>query len=424
MDYLFANAGIFLGGSVKVGSVRVREGRIIPVKASGNPDQVFDCIGILLLPGFADVHVHLREPGFSYKETISSGALAGARGGYTTVCAMPNLNPAPDCAAHLEQELAIIRRDAKIRVIPYGTISVGRAGERLSAMEEMSPHVAGFSDDGSGVQNDEIMLAAMAKAKSLGKVIAAHCEDNRLLHGGYIHDGRYASQHGHRGICSESEWGQIARDLALVRKTGCAYHVCHISTRQSVELIRRAKAEGLDVTCETAPHYLLLCEDDLREEGRFKMNPPLRSREDLQALIEGVQDGTVDMIATDHAPHTAAEKARPFPKSAMGVVGLETAFPLLYTGLVLPGIISFARLIELLHDAPCRRFGLDGGIEPGDRADLTVFDMNASYRIDPREFVSMGKSTPFEGRLVRGRCRMTVSAGEIAWTDGTLEGRT
>ncbi len=423
MDYLFVNADVCRNGKLTAGDVRVRDGRIIPVRASGDPDQVFDCSGFLLLPGFADVHVHLREPGFSYKETISSGSLAAARGGYTTVCAMPNLDPAPDSLAHLEQELAIIRRDAKVRVIPYGTITVNRAGERLAELDAMAPYVAGFSDDGSGVQNEKMMLEAMLKAKGLGKVIAAHCEDNRLLRGGYIHDGAYARAHGHRGICAQSEWGQIARDLDLVRRTGCAYHVCHISTAQSVELIRRAKAEGLDVTCETAPHYLLLNENDLREDGRFKMNPPLRSREDMEALIEGVRDGTVDMIATDHAPHSQDEKSRGLEKSAMGIVGLETAFPLLYTGLVLPGILSFARLMELLHDAPCRRFALDGGLEIGDRADLTVFDMHAEYRIDPSEFVSMGRSTPFEGHCVSGRCRMTLSAGNIAWTDGTLEGK-
>ena len=423
MDFLFANADVFRSGSVFKGDVRVRDGRIIPADAPGDPDQVFDCTGLLLLPGFADVHVHLREPGFSYKETIAAGSLAGARGGYTTVCAMPNLDPAPDSLAHLEQELSIIRRDARIRVIPYGTITVNRAGEKLSDMQAMAPYVAGFSDDGSGVQTDACMLEAMNAAKDLGKLIVAHCEDNRLLRGGYIHDGKYAKAHGHRGICSESEWRQIARDLELVAKTGCGYHVCHVSTAQSIELIRQAKRGGLDVTCETAPHYLLLCENDLQEDGRFKMNPPLRTIEDMQAMIEGVRDGTVDMIATDHAPHSAEENSRGLEKSAMGVVGLETAFPLLYTGLVQPGIISFGRLMELLHSAPCARFGLDGGLEAGDRADLTVFDMNAYYRIDPAEFVSLGKSTPFAGYRVAGRCRMTVSAGNIAWSDGTLEGR-
>ena len=422
MDILFVNANVFRGGVLAEGTVRVRDGMIIPAGAPGNPDQVFDCTGLLLLPGFADVHVHLREPGFSYKETIATGSLAAARGGYSTVCAMPNLQPAPDSLENLEKELSIIRRDAKIRVIPYGTITKNREGKTLSDMDAMAPYVAGFSDDGSGVQSEETMLEAMRKAKSLGKLIVAHCEDNSLLRGGYIHDGKYAMEHGHRGICAESEWGQIARDLELVRKTGCAYHVCHISTAKSVELIRQAKAEGLDVTCETAPHYLLLCDSDLREEGRFKMNPPLRSFSDMEAIIEGVCDGTIDMIATDHAPHSAEEKSRGLEHSAMGVVGLETAFPLLFSGLVLSRILPFRRLMELLHDAPCRRFGLDGGIEIGDRADLTVFDISQSYRIDPEEFVSMGKSTPFTGLHVCGRCRMTLSAGKIAWSDGTLEG--
>ena len=422
MDYLFNNAFVYRAGALAAGDVRVREGRIIPADAPGDPDQVFDCTGLLLLPGFADVHVHLREPGFSYKETIATGSLAAARGGYTTVCAMPNLDPAPDSLSHLERELSVIRRDAKIRVIPYGTITKNRAGERLSDMSDMAPYVAAFSDDGSGVQTEAVMLEAMRTAKELGRLIVAHCEDNTLLNGGYIHDGKYAREHGHRGISAESEWRQIERDLELASKTGCGYHVCHVSTAKSVELIRQAKKNGLDVTCETAPHYLLLNENDLQEDGRFKMNPPLRAVEDMQAMIEGLRDGTVDMIATDHAPHSAEEKSRGLEKSAMGIVGLETAFPLLYSGLVIPGQITFSRLMELLHDTPCSRFGLDGGLEIGNRADLTVFDVNDDYLIDPAEFVSMGKSTPFTGTRVRGRCRMTVCAGTIAWSDGTLEG--
>ena len=417
MDCLFKNAQVYRAGKLVLSDVRVSGGRVVSPEASGTPERVFNCMGLVLLPGFADVHVHLREPGFSYKETVKTGSMAAARGGYTTVCAMPNLNPAPDCRENLEQELEIIRRDAVIRVIPYGTISEGRRGERLADMEAMSPFIAGFSDDGSGVQNDDLMRSAMLEAKRLGKLIAAHCEDNRLLRGGYIHDGVYAKTHGHRGICSESEWGQIARDLALVRETGCAYHVCHISTKESVALIRQAKAEGLDVTCETAPHYLLLDENDLQEDGRFKMNPPLRSAEDRFALLAGIQDGTVDMIATDHAPHSAEEKTRGLADSAMGIVGLETAFSLLYTGLVKTGIIPFSRLMELLHDAPCRRFGFQSD------ADFTLFDLNERYRIDPAEFISMGKSTPFAGKEVYGRCRMTLCAGEIAWSDCTLEGR-
>ena len=326
---------------------------------------------------------------------------------------MPNLNPVPDTLAHLQQQLEIIRRDAQIQVLPYGAITMGQKGEALSDMAEMAPWVCGFSDDGRGVQSREMMKKAMLQARRLGKIIVAHCEDNRLLRGGYIHDGAYAASHGHRGICSESEWGPIARDLELVRETGCAYHVCHISTRESVELIRRAKAEGLDVSCETAPHYLLLDDSRLQEDGRFKMNPPLRSPADREALIQGVIDGTIDMIATDHAPHSAEEKGRGLEKSLMGVVGIETAFPLVYTALVKKGVISLEKLIDLVHTNPCRRFGIDLNMAEN----FTAFDLNAQYTIDPAEFLSMGRSTPFAGETVFGRCRLTVSGGRIAWID-------
>ena len=368
---------------------------------------------LAIFPGFADVHVHFREPGFSYKETIASGSRASARGGYCAVCTMPNLNPVPDTMDHLRQQLDIIDRDAVIRVLPYGSITLEQKGEALADMEAMAPHVYGFSDDGRGVQDAEMMKAAMLKAKGLGRMIVAHCEDNALLRGGYIHDGEYARQHGHRGICSESEWGQIARDLELVRETGCAYHVCHISTKESVEIIRRAKAEGLDVTCETGPHYLLLDDSCLQEDGRFKMNPPLRSAQDREALIEGIIDGTIDMIATDHAPHSAEEKGRGLEKSNMGVVGIETAFPLLYTGLVKTGVISLEKLIALLHTNPCRRFG----IEMDMAENFTAFDLDAEYDIDPAEFLSMGKSTPFAGEHVFGRCKLTVAGGRIAYIE-------
>ena len=368
----------------------------------------------VICPGFVDVHVHLREPGFSYKETMSSGTQAAAHGGYTTVCAMPNLDPVPDSLPHLEQQLALIRRDAAIRVLPYGSITRGQLGEELSDMAAMAPYVAAFSDDGRGVQSEAQMRLAMETAKGLHKLIVAHCEDNSLLHGGYIHDGAYARTHGHRGICSESEWGQIRRDLELVRQAGCGYHVCHISTKESVALIRRAKSEGLDVTCETAPHYLLMDETMLQEDGRFKMNPPLRSPADREALLEGLADGTIDMIATDHAPHSAEEKGRGLEKSAMGIVGLETAFPLLYTYLVKPGVISMERLMELLHDAPCRRFNI-----PADTG-FTVFDLNDSYRVDPADFLSQGKATPFTGWPVQARCLLTVCNGRLVWQDGDL----
>ena len=380
---------------------------------SGAEEDFTSLRGIAVFPGFADVHVHLREPGFSYKETIRTGSRAAARGGYGAVCTMPNLNPVPDTLAHLQQQLEIIRRDAQIQVLPYGAITMGQKGEALSDMAEMAPWVCGFSDDGRGVQSREMMKEAMLQARRLGKIIVAHCEDNRLLRGGYIHDGAYAASHGHRGICSESEWGPIARDLELVRETGCAYHVCHISTRESVELIRRAKAEGLDVSCETAPHYLLLDDSRLQEDGRFKMNPPLRSPADREALIQGVIDGTIDMIATDHAPHSAEEKGRGLEKSLMGVVGIETAFPLVYTALVKKGVISLEKLIDLMHTSPCRRFGIDLNMAEN----FTAFDLIAQYTIDPAEFLSMGRSTPFAGETVFGRCRLTVSGGRIAWID-------
>lgn len=380
-------------------------------------DDVISLDQLHIFPGFADVHVHFREPGFSYKETIRTGAQAAAHGGYCAVCAMPNLNPVPDSMETLQPQLDIIKRDACIQVLPYGAITKGEKGELLADMEAMAPYVCAFSDDGHGVQNDDMMRTAMRKAKSLGKLICAHCEDNRLLHGGYIHDGEYARLHGHRGICSESEWGQIARDLDLVRETGCGYHVCHISTKESVALIRKAKQEGLNVTCETGPHYLTLTDMDLQEDGRFKMNPPLRSAADRDALIEGILDGTIDMIATDHAPHSAEEKSRGLEKSLMGVVGLETAFPVLYTKLVRTGILSLEKLIQLLHDNPCRRFGIQ--MDP--KENFTAYDLNESYEIDPNEFLSMGRSTPFAGMKVYGRCKMTIAGGKIAWLNRSTE---
>lgn len=363
----------------------------------------------IIVPGLCDVHVHFREPGFSYKETIASGSAAAAHGGYTAVCTMPNLDPVPDSAEHLQVQLDAIKRGAAIKVLPYGAITVGEKGEKLADMEAMSDKVCAFSDDGKGVQNDEMMREAMTAAKRLGKIIAAHCEDNSLLFGGYIHDGEYARMHGHRGISSASEYKQIERDLRLAEETGCAYHVCHISTKESVELIRQAKARGVDVTCETAPHYLVLCDEDMQEDGRFKMNPPLRSREDKKALIEGINDGTIDMIATDHAPHSAEEKGRGLEKSLMGVVGLETAFPVLYTELVMKNIITLDRLVELMSFKPKERFGIDTG------CDFAVFGIDEPYKTDPNEFLSMGRATPFAGREVFGRCLLTVHNGKVVY---------
>lgn len=363
----------------------------------------------IIVPGLCDVHVHFREPGFSYKETIASGSAAAAHGGYTAVCTMPNLDPVPDSAEHLQVQLDAIKRGAAIKVLPYGAITVGEKGERLADMEAISDKVCAFSDDGRGVQNDEMMREAMTAAKRLGKIIAAHCEDNSLLLGGYIHDGEYARMHGHRGISSASEYKQIERDLRLAGETGCAYHVCHISTKESVELIRQAKARGVDVTCETAPHYLVLCDEDMQEDGRFKMNPPLRSREDKKALIEGIKDGTIDMIATDHAPHSAEEKGRGLEKSLMGVVGLETAFPALYTELVMKNIITLDRLVELMSFKPKERFGIDTN------NDFAVFDISEAYKIDPEDFLSMGRATPFAGREVFGRCLLTVHNEKVVY---------
>jgi len=362
-----------------------------------------------VFPGFCDVHVHFREPGFSYKETIATGSYASARGGYTAVCTMPNLNPVPDSAEHLQQQLTLIENSACIHVYPYGAITVGEKGEQLADLEAMAPNIAGFSDDGRGVQSDEMMRQAMLRAKALNKPIVAHCEVNELLRGGYIHDGEYAKAHGHRGICSESEWAQIARDLELVKEIGCKYHVCHISTKESVDIIRRAKAEGVNVTCETGPHYLVMDDSMLEEDGRFKMNPPIRSLEDRNALIEGVLDGTIDMIATDHAPHSAEEKSKGLEKSAFGIVGIETAFPIMYTHFVKTGKMTLERLMELLVMNPRKRFGIDLG------CDFSIWDLNAEYTIDPAEFLSMGKATPLAGWKVNGRCMATVCDGKVVY---------
>ena len=368
--------------------------------------SVYNSSQYTVFPGFCDVHVHFRQPGFSYKETVKTGSLAAAHGGYTAVCTMPNLNPVPDSAEHLRQQLDIIEKDAVIKAMPYGAITVGQKGEELSDMEGMAKDIIAFSDDGRGVQSREMMKQAMLRAKSLGKIIVAHCEDNSLIRGGYIHDGVYAREHSHRGICSESEWRPIERDIELCRETGCAYHVCHISCKESVEIIRRAKAQGVNITCETAPHYLILTDEDLKEDGRFKMNPPLRSSEDRQALIEGILDGTIDMIATDHAPHSSEEKARGLEKSAFGIVGIETSFGLLYTHLVKKNIISLEKLVELMAVNPRKRFGI-----PYDGS-FTVWDLNEKCVIDPSEFLSMGKATPFEGEEVYSRCKLTVFDGK------------
>lgn len=370
---------------------------------------IYNCNNFYIFPGFIDVHVHLREPGFFYKETIRTGTMSAAKGGFTSVCSMPNLNPVPDCLKNLKLQTDIIKKDAVIKVFPYASITKGEQGEELSDMKELSDKAVAFSDDGRGVQDENMMCLAMQTAKKYGKIIAAHCEDNSLLCGGYIHKGEYARLHGHKGISSESEYKQIERDLRLAKETGVKYHVCHISTAKSVELIRRAKADGIDVTCETAPHYLIFNDMDLKESGRFKMNPPIRSEQDRLALIEGIKDGTIDMIATDHAPHSEEEKSKGLEKSNMGVVGLETSFSSLYTHLVKTNTITLEKLIELMSLNPKKRFNI------GENADFTVFNLNEKYIVKPEEFLTLGRSTPFEGEELYGKCMLTISGGSVAY---------
>ena len=412
MKQLIKNANVYCSSQFTQQDILINNGIIAEISDSLAPecaDVMYDFENCYVFPGFCDVHVHFREPGFFYKETVASGSKASARGGYTAVCTMPNLNPVPDSVEHLKIQKDIIENSACIHVFPYGSITVGQKGEELSDLDGMAPDVIAFSDDGRGVQSDEMMRAAMKKAKSLDKMIVAHCEVNELLRGGYIHDGDYAKEHGHRGICSESEWMQIARDIELVKETGVKYHVCHISTKESVDIIRKAKADGVDITCETGPHYLVMDDSMLEEDGRYKMNPPLRGKEDRDALIEGIIDGTIDMIATDHAPHSAEEKSKGLENSAFGVVGIETAFPIMYTYLVKTGIITMERLVELMAINPRKRFGIELG------NDYTIWNVEEEYMVDPKEFISLGKATPFKGWKVNGRCLLTVCDGKIVY---------
>lgn len=417
-DMLIKGCNVFIDGRFVPSDVEVQGGivsRVEPAVVPNSGVPVFNYSGIVV-PGLVDVHVHLREPGFSFKETMETGTAAAARGGYTAVCAMPNLNPVPDSAEHLAVELEAIRRGAKVRVYPYGSLTVGERGLEMADISAMADAAVAYSDDGRGVQDEDIMRECMRAVAATGKLLAAHCEVDELLRGGYIHDGAYARAHGHRGICSESEWREVERDIRLAEETGCAFHVCHVSTKESVRLVREARARGVNVTAETAPHYLLLTEEDLQEDGRFKMNPPLRERADRDALIEGLLDGTIGMIATDHAPHTPEEKSRGLEKSPMGVSGLECAFPVLFTGLVEKGVVTLEKLVELMSSAPAKRFGIPGGeIEVGKPANLAVFDIDTEYTIDSSEFASMGRATPFEGWRVRGKCLMTVCAGRTVW---------
>lgn len=413
---VFENAVYYTAEGFRKGTLTVSDGKVFLSPAVSVTEDEID--GKVILPGLADAHVHLREPGFFYKESIATGSESGARAGYTALFAMPNLSPVPDSLSHLREEEDAISRTAKTGVYPYAALTVGERGEELSVIEELAPHVIGFSDDGRGVQSEALMREAMLRVKACGKVIAAHCEVNDLLRGGYIHDGAYARTHGHKGICPESEWKMVERDVALAEETGVSYHVCHVSAKESVEIIRRAKARGVDVTCETAPHYLLLTEDDLEEDGRFKMNPPIRTAEDRAALVEGLADGTVDMVATDHAPHSDEEKSRGLAGSLMGVIGLEFAFPVLYTGLVATGRISLHRLVEAMSAAPLARFGLPGGdIRDGAPADLAVFDLSREWTVRGRDSASKGSSTPFEGMKVRSKNTMTILNGEIIWKE-------
>ena len=403
MRYLLKNAKFFSQGVFHLADVFLSDGKIVSIGDGVSPSNdtiVIDISNMVLFPGFVDVHVHLREPGFSYKETIRSGTLAAAHGGFAHIAAMPNLNPVPDCAESLALQRALIEKDALVHVHPYGAITVGEKGERLADLAGMAPDVIAFSDDGRGVQSESMMRQAMAECRHLGKILAAHCEDNALLRGGYIHDSAYARAHGHRGICAESEWGQIARDVKLAEETGCAYHVCHVSTKESVEVIRAAKRRGVDVTCETAPHYLAL--------------------DDRDALIEGLLDGTIDMLITDHAPHSREEKSKGLEKSAMGVVGLETSFAASYTHLVKKGILPLEKLVELMHTSPMRRFGCGTEIAVGQPADLTVFDLNGTYTVDPETFLTMGRATPFAGTCLTGACKLTMIGGEIVWKEDML----
>lgn len=421
MTLLIKNALCYIDKAFKKQDVLIKDGLIHSLGVSisfDGVDRVVDAMDkYFLIPGFVDVHTHLREPGFSYKETIKTGSMAGAKAGYNVLCTMPNLNPAPDCKANLKAQTDIIERDAVIDVLPFGTITKGRMGVgEIIDFEEIADDVVGFSDDGTGVQTDELMFKAMTECARLGKIISAHCEVNELLKGGYIHDGEYAKLHNHKGICSESEWAQIARDIELAKKTGCQYHVCHISTKESVDIIRKAKASGVKITCETGPHYLTMCDMDLEENGRFKMNPPLRSIEDKQALIEGVLDGTIDVIATDHAPHSADEKSKGLEKSAMGVVGLETAFAVLNTKLVKTGVITLEKLVEMMSIRPREIFGIKGGkIAVGEVANLCLLDTEAQWCVDPNNFVTMGRATPFENWKLQGENLMTILRGEVVY---------
>ena len=421
MSKLLLKGGTVVAEGVsRKADVFVADGKIAAIGESLTSDaqtEIFDAEGCIVTYGLADVHVHLREPGYSAKETITTGTRAAARGGVTTVCSMPNLQPAPDAPETIAVEQQMIDEQAVIEVLPLATISSKRAGRELADIEALRPLSVAYSDDGNGIQTEPLMREAMKRIAAVGGIVAAHCEDDSLLHAGYIHDGKYAREHGHKGICSESEWGPIKRDVALAEEEGCRYHVCHISTKESVEIIREAKQKCAHISCETAPHYLVLCDENLQEDGRFKMNPPLRAAEDKTALIEGIKDGTIEVIATDHAPHTAEEKSRGLKGSMMGIVGIETSFAVCYTHLVRKGVITIEKLIALMSENPRRIFRLGGAMRVGERADIAVYNVTEPYKIDSSEFLSMGKATPFEGEEVYGRCMLTLFGGKKVWIE-------
>ena len=416
MSRIVIKNGHIVGGEIEdiaiVDGVVAERGANIEI---GLDDEIIDAAGLMVAPAFVDVHVHLREPGFGYKERIETGTMAAARGGYSTVCPMPNLNPVPDTVENLKVQQDIIDRDAKIEVLPYAAITMGRKGEELVNVASLHDKVCAFSDDGSGVQVDGMMERAMTEAVKYDALIAAHCEVEELLKGGYIHDGEYAREHGHKGICSESEWALVKRDIEIAERLGCRYHVCHISTKETVQLIREAKARGVKVTCETGPHYLIFTDMDLEEDARWKMNPPIRSAEDRAALVEGIKDGTIDMIATDHAPHSVEEKSRGLKDSAMGIVGLETAFAALNTHLVKKGVITLEHLVRIMSINPRKVFRIEGGLNIGDRADIVLLDTEKQWRVDSNNFYSMGKITMFDGRDMTGDIAMTIHRGNVVY---------
>lgn len=400
----------------------VKDGIIIEMNEciENTEAQVYDLAGKLVSPGLIDVHVHLREPGYERKETIETGTKAAARGGYTTIAAMANTIPVPDSMESVTYIEGLLQQSAQVRVFPYAAITLGERGQEIVDVEALSEtSILGFSDDGRGIQEAGVMYQAMQRAKAVNKPIVAHCEDDSLLFGGYLHDGEYAKANGHRGILSVSESAQIARDIMLAQATGVHYHICHISTKESVELVRFAKAQGINVTAEVSPHHLILCDTDIvNDDPNFKMNPPLRADADRIACVQGLLDGTIDVIATDHAPHHEDEKAWGIETAPFGIVGLETAFPLMYTKFVKTGKMTLKQLIDCMSTKPANIFNLPyGTLEVGAAADITIIDLDKEMEIDSSQFLSKGKNTPFNGYNVTGWPVMTLVGGRVAYKD-------